>query len=355
MGVRGALHATGVPRALREAHLAALRAEGRVRSRQRARPAGSPLSILAHTPGYPPGARGGAEITLHSVTRALQRRGHDVRVLVDEERGRRTLDGIDVVGNDGRSTRADLYQWCDVALAHLGSRHRAIRLAARYRRPFVFYVQIGGTPRNATFGTPALTVFNSQVVREQYPWVDHTLVLHPPIDAAEYRTTPGDAATLVNLNAIKGAATFFALAERLPERTFLGVRGWGTQEIPDPVPPNVEIVGPVADMRAAYGRTRVLLVPSVYEAYGRVALEAAASGIPTLAHPTAGVQEAMGDAATYVDREDVDGWASAIARLDDPTAYAERSGAARARFDELDPDAELDAFAAALDRISDTG
>ena len=355
MSFRRALHETGITRSVREAHLALLRVEGRVQHRRRARPAGTPLRILAHTPGYPPAARGGAEITLHGVARALQHRGHEVRVLVDEERGSRTLDGIEVLGNDSRSRRHDLYGWCDVAVAHLRSRHRAIRLAARHRRPFVFYVQIGGTPRNATFGTPALTVFSSEVVRAQYPWVEHTLVLHPPIDAAEYRTTPGDAVTLVNLNAIKGAATFFALAERLPERRFLGVRGWGTQEIPHPVPANVDIVGPVDDMREVYGRTRVLLVPSVYEAYGRVALEAAASGIPTLAHPSVGVQEAMGDAAIYVDREDADGWASAIVRLDDPSAYAERSSAARNRFDALDPDAELDAFAAALDRVSGSG
>jgi glycosyltransferase involved in cell wall biosynthesis len=205
----------------------------------------------------------------------------------------------------------------------------------------VYYVQIGGTPRNASFGTPALTVFNSHAVRAQFPWVEHATVLHPPIDADAYRTTPGEAITLVNLNAIKGAATFYALAERLPDRRFLGVRGWGEQEIPDPVPANVTIVGPVADMRSVYGQTRILLVPSVYEAYGRVALEAAASGIPTIAHPTPGVEEAMGDAAIYVDRDDIAGWQHAIQRLDEASGYSEWSCRAMDRCAQLAPDAEI--------------
>lgn len=349
MGLRRRLHSTGITRVVREAQLTVLRWEGRVRRRSHdARAPGRSLRILAHSPGYPPHAHGGAEITLHVVAEDLRRRGHEVRVLVDEEHGHRTLDGIDVLGNDSRARRADLYQWCDLVIAHLGSHHRAIRLAARYGRPFVYYVQIGGTPMRAGFGTPALTVFSSDFVRAQFPAARNTIVLHPPIDGAKYRTVPGDAITLVNMNAIKGAATFFALAERLPEHRFLGVRGWGPQQLPDPLPGNVEIVGPVDDMRAVYARTRVLLVPSTYEAYGRVALEAAASGIPTIAHPTPGVEEAMGDAATYVDRDDLDGWVAAIERLDDPVAYLHASGAAADRFSALDARPELDDLERAL-------
>ena len=42
----------------------------------------------------------------------------------------------------------------------------------------------------------------------------------------------------------------------------------------------MRVVDHTTDMRSVYAQTRVLLVPSVYESYGRVALEAAASGIP---------------------------------------------------------------------------
>jgi glycosyltransferase involved in cell wall biosynthesis len=223
-----------------------------------------------------------------------------------------------------------------------------MRLAARYARPFVYYVQIGGTPRNASFGRPALTVFNSNVVREQFPWVENAIVLHPPIVETDYRAAPGDAIAMVNLNSLKGAATFFALAGRLPDRSFLGVLGWGEQAVPKDVPVNVTIIDPVDDMRTVYGQTRILLVPSAYEAFGRVALEAAISGIPTIAHPTAGVREALGDAATYVDRDDVDGWVAAVEALDDESEYTRRAAMARTRFSEVSKCEEFDTFERAI-------
>jgi glycosyltransferase involved in cell wall biosynthesis len=330
-------------------HLALLRVIGHLDpGTRRAHAPGAPLRVLAHTPGYPPNEHGGAEITLRAVVRELRARGHDVRVLADHEARLRQHDGIDVFPNDSWRRRRDLYRWSDVVLAHLASRHRAIRLAARHARPFVYYVQIGGTPRNAAFGRPALTVFNSCVVREQFPWVEDAIVLHPPIADADYHTTPGDGITLVNLNAMKGAGTFFALANQLPARRFVGVRGWGPQAVPEPVPPNVTILDPVDDMRTVYGQTRILLVPSSYEALGRVALEAAVSGIPTIAHPAAGVQEAMGEAAMYVDRDDIDGWTRAIETLDDEREYARRSALARARFAEASTPEEFDAFERAI-------
>ena len=85
-------------------------------------------------------------------------------------------------------------------------------------------------------------------------------------------------------------------------------------------------------------------MPSVYESYGRVALEAAVSGIPTIAHPTAGVQEALGDAALWADRDQLSAWVDQISALDDPGAYATRSRLVRARFDELEPTIEIDAL-----------
>jgi glycosyltransferase involved in cell wall biosynthesis len=57
----------------------------------------------------------------------------------------------------------------------------------------------------------------------------------------------------------------------------------------------------------------VLMVPSVHESYGMAAVEALASGIPVIAHPTPGLREALGDAGTFVDRADVRVWVAAVA------------------------------------------
>jgi glycosyltransferase involved in cell wall biosynthesis len=106
-------------------------------------------------------------------------------------------------------------------------------------------------------------------------------------------------------------------------------------------------------MRTVYERTRILLMPSAYESYGRVGLEAAASGIPTVAHPAAGIREALGDAALFVDRNDVDRWVEAIGSLDAPEEYARRAELARRRFETLDPSSEIDALEAKLCALRD--
>jgi glycosyltransferase involved in cell wall biosynthesis len=138
------------------------------------------------------------------------------------------------------------------------------------------------------------------------------IVVHPPIDRERYRVKPPSASaghvTLINLFEEKGPDVFYALAARFPRLKFLGVRGaYGAQDIRRGLP-NVEIIPHVAahDMpRKVYARTRILLMPSSYESYGRAGVEAACSGIPTIAHPTAGLLEALGDGGTFCDRDDL--------------------------------------------------
>ena len=116
------------------------------------------------------------------------------------------------------------------------ARGRALRTGALANRPVAFYVQVGNPARNVLWGSPDLTIFNSHFVERQYPWMTGGLVVHPPIEEADYVTAPGDAITLVNLVATKGGRLLFELAERMPERAFIGVQGWGVQEIPDRIP-----------------------------------------------------------------------------------------------------------------------
>lgn len=89
-------------------------------------------------------------------------------------------------------------------------------------------------------------------------------------------------------------------------------------------------------MVRVYGKTRVLLMPSIYESWGRVGVEAMASGIPVIANPTDGLSEALGDAGVFVDRDDLDGWENAIRRLQDGRSWNAASRRAKARSAELD-------------------
>ena len=126
--------------------------------------------------------------------------------------------------------------------------------------------------------------------------------MRPPIVAADYRVQPGQAVTLINISANKGAALFWQLVSHFPDREFIAVRGsYGNQIVPPKGdrPRNVTVLDNTPNIQEVYARTRVLLMPSARETFGRVALEAAASGIPTLANPTVGLREALGRAGIF--------------------------------------------------------
>ncbi|WP_063733610.1 glycosyltransferase family 4 protein [Streptomyces sp. RTd22] len=103
----------------------------------------------------------------------------------------------------------------------------------------------------------------------------------------------------------------------MSERRFLLVRAAGQD--PGPLPPNVELTERT-DPRTVYARTRLLLVPSAVESYGRAGLEVMLSGIPVLAAPLPGTREALCDAAVYAPRDDVGQWVEEIRHLDDQAA-----------------------------------
>ncbi len=97
-----------------------------------------------------------------------------------------------------------------------------------------------------------------------------------------------------------------------------------------------------------YARTRILLVPSEYESWGRVGVEAFAAGIPVIAHPTPGLTESLGTAGIFANRRDIDAWEQAINGLLKPRAYTAASKKAKARAAELDPTADLERWVAAM-------
>lgn len=156
----------------------------------------------------------------------------------------------------------------------------------------------------------------------------------------------GDAITLINANQNKGVHVFLEIARRMPERKFLGVLPYyGELRVP-PAPSNVEWVPFNDDIRTILRRTRILLVPSYYESFGRVAMEAMLNGIPVLyskpnpnsVYPggsTEGVASWIGDAAISVDREVYDEWARRIRELDDEEVWSEWSTKAKTHVEEM--------------------
>lgn len=275
-----------------------------------------------------PHKRAGSETMLHTMLRALSRAG--LRVLVVCSAMPEAPPAWEVDGVPYRAMtphEAELFiRACGVrvVVSHHDFAERAVALSKDIGAKSVLVIHndmdIAARPFRLW---PDLCVYNSHWVvdslKPRYLEVDKIprLVVHPPVEPDEHRAArAGTHVTLVNLNRDKGVATWSRAAGMLSHLPFLGVLGAHGKQVARPSRPNVSVIRPTSNMRRdVWARTRVLAVPSIYESYGMAAVEALASGIPVIAHPTPGLRESLGDAATFVDRADVPAWAKAIQDL----------------------------------------
>jgi len=189
-----------------------------------------------------------------------------------------------------------------------------------------------------------------------------TPVVYPPIDFASCVAAthaPVDI-TMVNPRDVKGIDTTLAVAALLPHRTFLLQEAWALDPhertaLLDRIRglPHVRLA-PVTDrMAEVYRTTALLLVPSrVVETFGRVALEAAANGIPVVASRSGGLPEAVGPGGVLVDPDAPAAvWAQAVERVvadrdrHDAIAAQAIAHAGDPRFDQRDVAARIVALA----------
>ena len=315
------------------------------------------MRILVVVPDYPPGRCVGSWVMTHSLLRPLVDRNHRADVILTARSGEPyVLDGVNVWPYASRRASFPFIEDADVLITHADSAERAMALGEVWGVPVVRLVHnTSAATESAVQRRPAaLTVFNSRHTAEAFRvGHDRSIMVRPLVDQADYETTPGEHVTLINLSRDKGADVFYDLAERLPNLKFLGVEGgYGAQVIDDL--PNVERLPhlPADRMRAeVYARTRVLLMPSRHESWGRTGTEAICSGIPVVAHPVAGLRESLGSAGIFVDRDDIDGWVKAVSQLTDGRRWRAASQKARARSAELAPGPDLALWSAEVERL----
>ncbi len=331
---------------------------------------GRPLRVVARVHGYPPGHNAGAEWMLHTMLRALADRGHTVSVHLFRYGtlpGRYDLDNISVHPLQSPHTFMQAGRDADVLVSHLEGVPALAAYGRTWQVPSVAVVHNTHAPSFESAAGCDLAVYNARWTRaeaEDYRTTHRLeapaeLVVRPPVLAADYATDPGERVTLVNLCEAKGGALLWELASRMPDVDFLAVRGaYGEQVVPARAPGNVEILDQVSGHRMrelVYARSRVVLMPSSYESWGRVGVEAMASGIPVLAHPTPGLAESLGAAGVFADRDDPDAWEAELRRLLQPDAWSAASAKAAKRSAELDPAADLTAWCEAVESLAEKG
>lgn len=288
------------------------------------------MKISAYVHGYPPEHNAGAEHMLYDTLNWFGDRGHDVKVLSCVHTGTATggthSGGVMVYHRPGKDVISSVLREADVILTHLDLTREAGRLAMKARRPLVHLVHNHWQLQANGVQDAPLVIFNSEHLACEARWRDRQqswMVLHPPVPrryATAHKGAEDGAVTLLNCNREKGGELFARLATKEPRRRWLGVLGAYGEQIRDADSP-VTYLPTQADVRLVYSESRVVVMPSTYESYGRVPIEAAWSGIPTIYRPTAGLLEGIGPAGLPVAGDTVRHWQAMLKRLDRHATY----------------------------------
>lgn len=269
---------------------------------------------------------------LHDTFTWLARRGHActaMNLVHAPEQAEYDLDHVHVL--DLPSDERVRAEWdaADIVVTHLDLSAIAQRISRARKKPLAHIVHNHQQLRYHRVLNAALLIYNSEHLQAAYR-DQASPVLHPPVPP-RYQTLRGDAVTLVNLNRAKGSAMLYHLASVMPEQRFLGVVGaYGAQDYPPRRLENLRLVAGVSDARRIYRQTRVLLMPSAYESYGRCAVEAAWSGIPTIHADLPGMAEGIGSGG--IAAPDAECYESALrCLLSKPAEYAYHSRLAKRR------------------------
>lgn len=148
-------------------------------------------------------------------------------------------------------------------------------------------------------------------------------IIYPPIKTKDYRVnySKGGYITMVNPRTkYKGPDIFLNIANRMSNEEFLLVGPIGPSKIKERAKqiPNVTHWEWCEDMREAYREAKVVVVPSRWEAFGRVPAEAMMSGIPCVVSNRGGLPEVVGETGVVIDKiESVDAWIEGIHRAFD--------------------------------------
>ena len=326
------------------------------------------MTILSSIHLYPPYHLCGAEMMIHQIHKFLQSKGHTIKVLVKRANNIRVTnhyvyDDVDVFGAD-EGNEMNLFRNADLVMTHLDYSAWTQEMCSIFKVPCVQLIHNHYRREHIVSAhRPQYIVYNSQWMADVLKYPHESYILRPPVDWRHYDvgvdSWDSKYITLINLDQNKGGEILREIAKQMPDISFLGVKGSYSYpakigQITDQ-PSNVKVIEKQQDIREAYRQTKILIMPSENESWGRTATEAMASGIPVIASPTEGLIENCGNAGIFVkDRNDVSEWVREIRKLYDEKKYRKARAKAKVRSRELDPRENLEVFDAWLRKARET-
>jgi glycosyltransferase involved in cell wall biosynthesis len=268
------------------------------------------MKILAQTPKYLPDQWSGGETMLHDYLKLLVDEGHEVWVIADNP----SVTEYEGVNLFDRSMVEVLYKGCDLVITHLGSIGMAVNKCRKYQKPLIYIVHNDYEQSAVRTHSWINVVYNSEWCAKKLPYKGKSVICRPIINYDRFKDLKpkGEFITMVNINENKGGKILQKIAEALPQYTFQAILGGYQQQIL-PQPDNVIVRPHGLDMAKIYESSKMVIVPSKYESWGRVAAEAIVSGLLVIHSDTLGLKEVGGHKTyTITDRNDVNDWAEVI-------------------------------------------
>lgn len=296
------------------------------------------VKIVAYVHGYFPNHNAGAEAMLHQILFDLKQKGHEVAVIT-EKPGADEYEGVPIY-KIGSKHEVEVIRGSDLIFTHLDFTKIAVNFGKRYRKPVIHLVHNDKQLPYNRINDPSscvLAIANSEWIRKTVRRGITTTIVYPPTIPDRYTVeTSRECITLINMNEAKGGKVFWELARIFPDKQFMGVKGaYGEQVEYEKDLPNVTILENTPDIQEVYKKARIVLMPSSYESWGRVAMEASCSGIPVIAAPTPGLKESLDYAGIFAEHDSIADWVEAIRLLDDKKVYDKYSKLTKKRSKEV--------------------
>lgn len=303
---------------------------------------------------------GGAERLMFNLGRDLMRRGHNVSVLTGYELAQQ-LDGPPIVINEGIGVFETRELGAAVVQAYLGATAPDVIISHHlYATQFEPELKASGVPlvhvvlNGLRIEHAAFAVFISEWVRDRGLAKDYDLTITPPVFDDIVADTHGDKIGFIKPIHHKGVNLVYEIADWMPERQFLILRGeWQDLEIIEERP-NIAFMDPVLDIRDFYREINVMLMPSISEDAGTVAQECALNMIPCLSSNVDGLRETNAG-GVRLEPDDPLGFVAMLMALEDPAIRSEIVTRQREHLRSTHQESRLDNFAAGIEAVGRRG